>query len=102
MLWLSTQGDELGLGCATLVSGHASWSSAASLSRESVNIPLEREEDVDMSELKTAVEEAPVVKLVNLILGEAIMRGASDIHFEPYEKSLRVRYRIDGVLYDVM
>ncbi len=62
----------------------------------------EREEDVDVSELKTAVEEAPVVKLVNLILGEAIMRGASDIHFEPYEKSLRVRYRIDGVLYDVM
>jgi len=62
----------------------------------------ESEEDVDVSALKTAVEEAPVVKLVNIILSEAITKGASDIHFEPYEKSLRVRYRIDGVLYDVM
>lgn len=62
----------------------------------------ETEEDVDVSALKTAVEEAPVVKLVNIILSEAITKGASDIHFEPYEKSLRVRYRIDGVLYDVM
>ncbi len=60
------------------------------------------EEDVDISELKQAVEEAPVVKLVNLILGEAIGRGASDVHLEPYEKSFRVRYRIDGVLYDIM
>ena len=55
-----------------------------------------------MSELKSAGEEAPVVKLVNLILGEAISRGASDIHLEPYEKSYRVRYRVDGMLYDVM
>ncbi len=60
------------------------------------------EEDIDISELKQAVEEAPVVKLVNLMLSEAIGRGASDIHLEPYEKSFRVRYRIDGVLYDVM
>jgi len=60
------------------------------------------EEDIDISELKQAVEEAPVVKLVNLILGEAIQRGASDIHLEPYEKIFRVRYRIDGVLYDIM
>ena len=60
------------------------------------------EEDIDINELKQAVEEAPVVKLVNLMLSEAIGRGASDIHLEPYEKSFRVRYRIDGVLYDVM
>ncbi len=60
------------------------------------------EEDIDISELKQAVEEAPVVKLVNLMLSEAIGRGASDIHLEPYEKTFRVRYRIDGVLYDVM
>ncbi len=60
------------------------------------------EEQVDISELKQAVEEAPVVKLVNLILSEAINRGASDIHLEPYEKTFRVRYRIDGVLYDIM
>ncbi len=60
------------------------------------------EDDIDLSELKQAVEEAPVVKLVNLILSEAIQRAASDIHLEPYEKSFRVRYRIDGVLYDIM
>jgi len=62
----------------------------------------ETEEDVDVSQLKEAVDEAPVVKLVNLILSEAITRGASDIHVEPYEKQFRIRYRIDGVLYDIM
>ncbi len=62
----------------------------------------EEEEKIDVGELKEAIEEAPVVKLANLILGEAISRGASDIHIEPYEKSLRVRYRIDGVLYDII
>ncbi|MBI5056244.1 MAG: type IV-A pilus assembly ATPase PilB [Nitrospirae bacterium] len=69
---------------------------------ESLDFVKETEEDVDISELKTAVEEAPVVKLVNLLLSEAISRGASDIHIEPYEKEFRVRYRIDGMLYDVM
>ena len=49
-----------------------------------------------------ASEDAPVVKLVNLILTDAIKKNASDIHIEPYEKSFRVRYRIDGVLYEVM
>jgi type IV pilus assembly protein PilB len=58
--------------------------------------------NLNISDLKQAVEEAPVVKLVNLILAEAIKRGASDIHAEPYEKVLRVRFRIDGVLYEVM
>jgi len=61
-----------------------------------------KEEEIDITELKQAVEEAPVVKLVNLILSEAIARGSSDVHIEPYEKTLRVRYRIDGVLYDVL
>jgi type IV pilus assembly protein PilB len=69
---------------------------------EGLDLVHETEEDVDVTALKSAVEEAPVVKLVNVILSEAITRGASDIHLEPYEKSLRVRYRIDGVLYDVM
>ncbi|MBI5739373.1 MAG: type IV-A pilus assembly ATPase PilB [Nitrospirae bacterium] len=69
---------------------------------QGLDLVHETEDDVDISALKTALEEAPVVKLVNLILGEAIGRGASDIHLEPYEKSLRVRYRIDGMLYDVM
>ncbi|RJQ50500.1 MAG: type IV-A pilus assembly ATPase PilB [Nitrospiraceae bacterium] len=69
---------------------------------EGLDLVRETDDDLDISALKTAVEEAPVVKLVNLILGEAIARGASDIHLEPYEKQLRVRYRVDGVLYDVM
>ncbi len=59
-------------------------------------------DDVDINELAQATEDAPVVKLVNLILTDAIKRGASDIHIEPYEKSFRVRYRIDGMLYEVM
>ena len=60
------------------------------------------EDAVNAAELGKAAEDAPVVKLVNLILTDAIKKGASDIHIEPYEKSFRVRYRIDGVLYDVM
>jgi type IV pilus assembly protein PilB len=65
---------------------------------------MEEEPEVNLSigELKQAVEEAPVIKLVNLILAEAIRKGASDIHAEPYERSFRVRFRIDGILYDVM
>ncbi len=60
------------------------------------------EDNVNVAELGQAAEDAPVVKLVNLILTDAIKKGASDIHIEPYEKSFRVRYRIDGVLYEVM
>ncbi|HEX9899731.1 MAG TPA: type IV-A pilus assembly ATPase PilB [Candidatus Methylomirabilis sp.] len=62
----------------------------------------EGEDAVNVAELGQAAEDAPVVKLVNLILTDAIKKGASDIHIEPYEKSFRVRYRIDGVLYEVM
>ncbi len=47
-------------------------------------------------------EDAPVVRLVNVLLVDALRRGASDIHVEPYEKEMRIRFRIDGVLYDVM
>lgn len=60
------------------------------------------EEQVDISSLERASVEAPVIKLVNLILTDAIKRKASDIHIEPYERSFRVRYRIDGILYEVM
>lgn len=60
------------------------------------------DDDVDVNALAAESEDAPVVKLVNLILTDAIKRVASDIHIEPYEKSFRVRYRIDGVLYEVM
>ncbi|MFN2441465.1 MAG: type IV-A pilus assembly ATPase PilB [Thermoanaerobaculia bacterium] len=63
---------------------------------------LEEEEEFDIAALAEASEEAPVVKLVNLILTDAIKRGASDIHIEPYEKEYRVRFRIDGILYEIM
>jgi type IV pilus assembly protein PilB len=63
---------------------------------------LEEEEDLDLATLEEESEQAPVVKLVNLILTDAIKRGASDIHIEPYEKDYRVRYRIDGILYEMM
>jgi type IV pilus assembly protein PilB len=63
---------------------------------------LEEEEEFDLAALADSAEEAPVVKLVNLILTDAIKRGASDIHIEPYEKEFRVRFRIDGTLYEIM
>jgi len=63
---------------------------------------LEDSEEINVNELQQAVEDAPVVKLVNLILNEAIKRSASDIHIEPYEKVFRVRLRVDGVLYEFM
>ena len=63
---------------------------------------VEEDEEIDINALQVATEEAPVVKLVNLIMTDAISKGASDIHIEPYETVFRVRYRIDGVLYEVM
>ncbi|MCL4558703.1 MAG: type IV-A pilus assembly ATPase PilB [Deltaproteobacteria bacterium] len=60
------------------------------------------EDNIDIKSLEKASEEAPVIKLVNSILNDAIKRGASDIHVEPYEKSFRVRFRIDGMLYEIM
>ena len=63
---------------------------------------LSDDDDMDITGLEDEAGEAPVVRLVNLILVDAIKRGASDIHLEPYEKELRVRYRIDGVLYEIM
>jgi type IV pilus assembly protein PilB len=60
------------------------------------------EEELDAASLERAAEEAPIIKLVNLILTDAVKRGASDIHVEPYEKELRVRLRIDGILQNVM
>ncbi|MCD6497234.1 MAG: type IV-A pilus assembly ATPase PilB [Deltaproteobacteria bacterium] len=58
------------------------------------------EEDLNVVDLERQSGEAPVIRLVNYILLNAIKKGASDIHIEPYEKSFRVRYRIDGVLYE--
>jgi type IV pilus assembly protein PilB len=63
---------------------------------------IEDNEEIDLSSLTRMSEDAPVVRLVNVLLVDALRRGASDIHIEPYEKELRIRFRIDGVLYDVM
>jgi len=63
---------------------------------------LEDNEEIDLSTLSRMSEDAPVVRLVNVLLVDALRRGASDIHVEPYEKELRIRFRIDGVLYDIM
>ena len=60
------------------------------------------EQQMELAELEKAADEAPVVKLVNVVLGDAVKRGASDIHIEPYEKEFRVRFRIDGVLQSIM
>jgi type IV pilus assembly protein PilB len=62
----------------------------------------EEPEEFDIDALADESDEAPVVRLVNIILTDAIKRGASDIHIEPYEKKYRCRYRVDGLLYEVM
>jgi type IV pilus assembly protein PilB len=63
---------------------------------------VEENEEIDLAVLAQASEDAPVVRLVNVLLVDSLRRGASDIHVEPYEKDFRIRFRIDGVLYDVM
>ena len=63
---------------------------------------IEGDDEIDVSNLARMSEDAPVVRLVNVLLVDSLRRGASDIHIEPYEKDLRIRFRIDGVLYDVM
>ena len=63
---------------------------------------VKEEEEIDLKELERATEDAPVVRLVNAILTSAIKRRASDIHLEPFEKMFRVRYRVDGVLEEIM
>lgn len=63
---------------------------------------VEDNDEIDLAELAKASEDAPVVRLVNVLLVDSLRRGASDIHVEPYEKDFRIRFRIDGVLYDVM
>jgi type IV pilus assembly protein PilB len=67
-----------------------------------VEVLEDREEDVSAAALQAQMEDAPVVKLINAILTDAVKRGASDIHFECFEHDIRVRYRIDGALLEVM
>ncbi len=78
---------------------------ALSMEEKKDDFDLELEEDqeeMDVDELQRSSEEAPIIRLVNLILLDAIKREASDIHIEPYEKEFRVRFRIDGILYNIM
>lgn len=95
--------DEILAGISRYYVGNESLEEAM---RQAANIDLEatetREEDISIEALRTLTEEAPVVRLVNLIIGQAISDGASDIHIEPHRRALHVRYRIDGVLHDVM
>jgi type IV pilus assembly protein PilB len=63
---------------------------------------VDKDEEVDLKELERATEDAPVVRLVNAILTSAIKRRASDVHLEPYERMFRVRFRVDGVLEEIM
>ncbi|HXY78727.1 MAG TPA: type IV-A pilus assembly ATPase PilB [Candidatus Acidoferrales bacterium] len=70
---------------------------------EGTDIEVQAEaQELELRELEKAADEAPIVKLVNLVLTDAVKRGASDIHMEPYEKEFRVRFRIDGVLQSIM
>ncbi len=77
----------------------------AQANKDSFELDLESEEgeaEVSIDELQRSSEEAPIIKLVNLILSDSLKKTASDIHIEPYEKEFRVRFRIDGVLYNMM
>jgi len=69
---------------------------------QDVSVLSDDDDDFDIGDLKKAMDDAPVVKLVNFLLMDAIDKGVSDVHIEPYEKVLRVRYRIDGVLQETM
>lgn len=69
---------------------------------EGVEVIEEEDDEVNEAAIQALVEDAPVVKLINGILTDAVLKGVSDIHIEPYEKEIRVRYRIDGTLQEVM
>ena len=107
----SIAADELALESAKVSNGNGSITHADLVSLDSIDFEtgasedvevVEDNEEIDLSTLSKMSEDAPVVRLVNVLLVDALRRGASDIHVEPYEKELRIRFRIDGVLYDVM
>ncbi len=73
--------------------------------KDSLELDLDangEDNDVSVDQLQRSSEEAPIIKLVNLILSDSLKKGASDIHIEPYEKDFRIRFRIDGILYNMM
>ncbi|HEX2695903.1 MAG TPA: type IV-A pilus assembly ATPase PilB [Acidobacteriota bacterium] len=67
-----------------------------------INIVEEDQENIALEELQTSSQEAPIITLVNTTFIDAIKKGASDVHFEPYEQQFRIRYRIDGDLYEMV
>jgi type IV pilus assembly protein PilB len=67
-----------------------------------IELVEEEQDQISTEQLRAQVDDAPVVRLINGVLTDAVKRGASDIHIEPYEKQLRVRYRIDGALQEIM
>jgi len=69
---------------------------------ESMIIQDDEEDEIEEEDLDYSIADSPVVKLVNSLIADAVRRGASDIHFEPFERYVRVRFRIDGVLHEVM
>jgi type IV pilus assembly protein PilB len=84
---------------------HSNGEELSNLMKDLVDEELELasdEAELDAASLEKAAEEAPIIKLVNLILTDSVKRGASDIHLEPYETELRVRFRVDGMLQTVM
>jgi len=67
-----------------------------------INIVEEKQDEIDLEDLEAASDEAPIITLVNTTFIDAIKKGASDVHFEPYEQEFRIRYRIDGDLYEMV
>ncbi|MGH9314507.1 MAG: GspE/PulE family protein, partial [Vicinamibacterales bacterium] len=94
------QGDALS-GASTLEMVTKALEETSSVMDDDVEV-LEDLEQIDVASLEKQGGEAPVIRLVNLMLMSAIQKGASDVHIEPYEKEFRVRFRIDGILYNVM
>jgi len=108
---LSATADDVVLNAAVAKGANGGITHADLVSLDTIDFETDRTEDVevvedneeiDLSTLSRISEDGPVVRLVNVLLVDALRRGASDIHIEPYEKELRIRFRIDGVLYDVM
>jgi type IV pilus assembly protein PilB len=87
-------------------SGSSMTDMMSEITGEASNVEVLEDEQagaqVDVFELKESADEAPVIKLVNMVLVDAIRKGASDLHWEPYEKTFRIRFRIDGVLHEML
>jgi type IV pilus assembly protein PilB len=97
----ASQGSGTGGGSSALDLATKSIEEMVSSTTEDVEILTDLEE-ISAESLEKQGGEAPVIKLVNVVLMSAIQKGASDIHIEPYEKEFRVRYRVDGILYNIM